>query len=85
MKTLLLVVILVCLSSLSVAKGKSSSAHRSSSGSAVVHVRSYTKKNGTVVGPSVRSHPNGTQRDNFSTKSNTNPVTGKPGTKTPKH
>ena len=46
-----------------------------------VHVHPYTKKRGTVVYPYYRSHQNGTQRDNFSTKGNVNPYTGKVGAK----
>lgn len=50
-----------------------------------VHVHSYTKKNGTVVKPYTRTHENSTQRDNFSTKGNVNPYTGKVGTKEATH
>jgi hypothetical protein len=50
-----------------------------------VHVNGYTKKNGTVVQPYYRSHENRTQRDNFSTKGNVNPYTGKVGTKPATH
>jgi hypothetical protein len=50
-----------------------------------VHVHGYTKKNGTVVKPYTRTHENSTQRDNFSTKGNVNPYTGKVGTKEPTH
>lgn len=46
-----------------------------------VGVRGYTKKNGTLVAPSVRTGPNSTKLDNFSTKGNINPLTGKEGTK----
>jgi len=71
-----------------VAKGTSGS-HHSSSGSRsskrIESVRGYTRKNGTHVKPYKRTSPNGTQRDNFSTKGNVNPYTGKKGTKTPKH
>jgi hypothetical protein len=48
------------------------------------HVKGYTKKNGTVVAPHDRTSPNGTETDNWSTKGNVNPETGKKGTKTPK-
>jgi hypothetical protein len=48
------------------------------------HVSGYTRKDGEHVGPYMRSAPNGTQKDNFSTKGNVNPYTGKKGTKTPK-
>lgn len=62
--------------------GRSSSASRSTShSSGAVSVRGYTRKNGTHVQPSKRSAPNKTQRDNWSTKGNVNPVTGKAGTK----
>jgi len=47
-----------------------------------VYVRGYTKKNGTYVAPHYRSSPNHTVRDNWSTKGNRNPYTGKLGTKT---
>lgn len=47
------------------------------------HVRSYTKKDGTYVAPHQRSAPNHTKTDNYSTKGNVNPYTGKPGTKDP--
>lgn len=48
---------------------------------AVVHVKGYTKKNGTYVAPHYRSSPNKTTRDNWSTKGNVNPYTGKKGSK----
>ena len=44
-------------------------------------VRSYTTKNGTYVAPHYQTNPNGTKTDNWSTKGNANPFTGKPGTK----
>ena len=46
-------------------------------------VHGYTKKDGTVVAPYQRTSPNGTQRDNWSSKPNVNPYTGKEGTKEP--
>jgi len=54
-----------------------------SSAAAQVHVRGYTKKDGTYVAPHERSAPNHTMLDNYSTKGNVNPYTGKPGTKDP--
>ncbi|GAA4406773.1 hypothetical protein GCM10023187_26640 [Nibrella viscosa] len=39
----------------------------------------YYRKDGTYVQPYFRTAPNSTNRDNFSTKGNTNPYTGKPG------
>jgi hypothetical protein len=56
---------------------RSSSSH--SSGSSV-HVHGYTKKDGTYVPPHERSKADGNFSNNWSTKGNVNPVTGKPGT-----
>jgi len=46
-----------------------------------VPVNGYFKKNGTYVAPHYRSAPNGSKMDNWSTKGNYNPYTGKAGTK----
>ena len=46
-------------------------------------VRGYTKKNGTYVQPHMRTNPNKTRMDNYSTRGNVNPYTGKTGTKSP--
>ena len=46
-------------------------------------VHGYRKKNGTYVAPYHRTSPNKTQRDNWSSKGNVNPYTGKIGTKVP--
>jgi hypothetical protein len=46
-------------------------------------VQGYTKKDGTYVAPHVRTTPNNSKYDNWSTKGNANPYTGKPGTKDP--
>lgn len=46
-----------------------------------VSVRGYQRSDGTYVQPSHRSDPNGNVNDNWSTKGNTNPYTGKEGTK----
>jgi hypothetical protein len=50
---------------------------------AQVHVRGYTRKDGTYVQPHERSSPNGTTADNYSTRGNINPYTGEAGTKNP--
>lgn len=42
-------------------------------------VKGYTKKNGTYVQPYYKSSPNRTKIDNFSTKGNYNPYSGKTG------
>ncbi|MES2023906.1 MAG: hypothetical protein V4439_04445 [Patescibacteria group bacterium] len=49
--------------------------------SSQVYVEGYYRKNGTYVAPHYRSSPNSTKNDNYSTKGNYNPYTGKPGTK----
>lgn len=46
-----------------------------------VHVKGYTRKDGTYVAPHDRTAPNSTKNDNWSTKSNVNPETVKAGTK----
>lgn len=46
-----------------------------------VAVKGYTRKDGTYVAPHMRSSPNGTTADNWSTSGNVNPYTGKVGTK----
>jgi hypothetical protein len=53
------------------------------SADAQVSVKGYYKSNGTYVQPHVRSSPNNTTADNWSTKGNVNPYTGKQGTNNP--
>lgn len=48
------------------------------------YVNGYYKKDGTYVAPHYRSSPNGSTYDNYSTRGNTNPYTGKRGTKSPR-
>ena len=45
------------------------------------YVRGYTTRSGTYVAPHRQTNPNGTKSDNWSTKGNVNPYTGKLGTK----
>jgi hypothetical protein len=45
-----------------------------------VQVNGYYKSNGTYVQPYVRTSPNSTKLDNYSTKGNYNPYTGQQGT-----
>jgi hypothetical protein len=49
--------------------------------SSPVSVKGYYRKDGTYVAPYVRSSPNSTKDDNYSTVGNVNPYTGKEGTK----
>lgn len=46
-------------------------------------VRGYYRKDGTYVKPHYRTNPNSTNRDNYSTRGNINPHTGKRGWITP--
>lgn len=89
--------VLVCTLTLhrAEARGGGSSSGRASSHVSTSHVSTgtvnpsnhsvsgYTRKDGTPVAPSHATNPNGTRNDNYSTKGNVNPYTGKPGTKRP--
>ena len=57
--------------------------YKSNGSSKSNNVRGYTKKDGTYVAPHKRTTPNSTQRDNWTSKPNQNPYTGKDGTKEP--
>lgn len=59
--------------------GGHSSSTRSYGGS--VNVRGYTTKSGRYVAPHKRSAPDRTKQNNWSTKGNVNPYTGKEGAK----
>ena len=48
-----------------------------------VHVKGYFKSNGSYVAPHYRSNPDATPYNNWSTKGNINPYTGKEGYKDP--
>ena len=58
-------------------------ARSSSNGSGSNSVSGHIRKDGTYVAPHQRTIPNQTQRDNWSSKPNTNPYTGKAGAKEP--
>ena len=51
--------------------------------SAQVAVQGHYRSNGTYVAPHMRSSPNSTTSDNYSTRGNVNPYTGASGTRTP--
>lgn len=57
--------------------------HSGHSSSSSVHVRGYTKRNGTYVTAHHRSAPDHSKANNWSAKGNVNPYTGKGGTKNP--
>lgn len=44
-----------------------------------VRTRGYMRKNGTYVAPSYRSSPNKVKFDNYSSKGNVNPYSGRKG------
>jgi len=50
---------------------------------APVHTRGYIKQNGTYVAPHYQTAPNRTKTDNWSSKPNVNPYTGRAGTVDP--
>lgn len=54
-----------------------------SQANAWVHVRSYARHNGTFVGSHFRTNPDHSRFNNWSTRGNVNPLTGKAGTKSP--
>ena len=47
-------------------------------------VSGYVKSNGTTVKSHIRTNSDRTQRNNWTSKPNVNPYTGKAGTKTPR-
>lgn len=47
------------------------------------YVQGHTRRDGTYVEGHHQTNPNSTQYDNWSTKGNVNPYTGKEGTKEP--
>lgn len=66
--------------------GSYASGHRSYSlgGAPGYHrVRGYTRRDGTYVAPHHATNPNGTRADNWSTRGNINPFTGRLGTRSP--
>jgi hypothetical protein len=50
---------------------------------AQTHVDGYTRRDGTYVAPHYRSSPNNSYNDNWSTRGNVNPYTGREGTRGP--
>ncbi len=83
MKSLLIAgLLLVGIAGISEAKRKSSgSSYGTGSSSKSESVGGYTRKDGTYVSPYKRTKANSTDDDNYSTKGNYNPWTGKTGTK----
>lgn len=49
-----------------------------------VYHQGYTTRSGTYVAPHYQSAPDSTQLDNWGTRGNTNPFTGRRGTRSPR-
>lgn len=81
MKTLIILLLTAAVSAPCLAKGGGSAGKSSGSGGSTHSVRGYTTKDGTYVPPHRATNPNETRTDNWSTKGNVNPDTGKAGTK----
>lgn len=79
--------VFLALSNISYARGGgrhySHRSYSSKSSSSPVHVNGYYRKNGTYVRPHYRTRANSSKYDNWSTKGNVNPYTGKAGTVEP--
>lgn len=77
----------VVLSGNALARGNSYGGHSSYKSSYSYGARSdhtvsgYTRSNGTYVRPSHATNPDSTKNNNYSTRGNMNPYTGKYGTK----
>lgn len=69
MKTLALTILALCCGAVMAAGSHS--------------VKGYYKRDGTYVAPSQATNPNSTKVDNYSSKGNYNPATGKAGRKDP--
>jgi hypothetical protein len=78
-----LLALLTLVSAPLLAKKDNSGGYKSHSSSKTTNVRGYTKKDGTYVAPHKRTNPNNTERDNWTSKPNQNPYTGKDGTREP--
>ena len=76
-------VIALFISATALAKGSGHYSGSHSSSSRRTHVEGYTKKDGTYVAPHDRTSADSTKTNNWSTKGNVNPDTGKAGTKNP--
>lgn len=61
--------------------GSSSGSTYGSSGSRDHFVRPHNRDDGSSVGGHYRTNPNGTTLDNYGTRGNVNPYTGKSGTR----
>ncbi len=70
----------VGISALAQSKGSRGNSHKNYSSTPKEHnVSGYTRKDGTYVAPHDRSNKDGVRNNNWTTKGNTNPHTGKDG------
>ena len=84
MQKTMFVLAALCVASFGAAAKGGGHSGSSYSGSHSGHsVSGYVRSNGAYVAPSHATNPNGTKADNWSTKGNVNPYTGRPGTKAP--
>ncbi len=82
MKLAIVLTACLVLSTSAFARGHGGGGHSSHVSSGGSHsIRGYTRSNGTRVAPAHATNPNHTRNDNYSTRGNTNPHTGKAGTK----
>ncbi|MEB0058798.1 hypothetical protein [Variovorax sp. LG9.2] len=82
MKKIAFVFAALCIASVGAqARGGGEHSGSSSSSSGSHSISGHTRGNGTYVAPSHATNPNATKADNWSTKGNVNPYTGKPGSK----
>jgi len=77
-QTIAAVVFALAVASPALARGGGHGSHGST-----VHVQSHVTKSGTYVPAHVRTAPDHSKYNNWSTKGNANPYTGKAGTKDP--
>lgn len=85
MKRLTLVISLVAALFVTLPVQAKKSSGVSGSGGGSHSVRGHVRKDGGYVAPHRATNPNNTQRDNWSSKPNVNPYTGKPGEKDPRY
>jgi hypothetical protein len=77
---------LLLLGMASLTTSAQASGHRGGSRATGSHsVSGYTTKKGTYVKPHQQTNPDHTQKNNYSTKGNANPWTGKKGSKSATH
>jgi hypothetical protein len=83
--SLLLGLVLLTVPAYARGGGHGGGSHGTGASSGSHYVKGYTAKNGTYVKPHRQTNPDRTQKNNYSTKGNTNPWTGKKGTRNAAH